>query len=324
MIKQMLTTDFAPSNARQHCRTVMIRSGGVPVALSVWHRHPEATTLLFYPGTMASPLMYTLLLEELWRQGLNVVGLHPLSHGLSPCVKKAFTFEDIVRNGRDAVRWIKEHFDGPVVVSGHSQGGILTLAHALHDATIDAAFPLCTLIPEMEGASTVTIFHHWEKHKQLLLGTLRFLAAACPRLPLPMTAYLSLAKALAAHRQVVAPRRYLRWSYPMSFVSSLFNLDLSDACSPGHIACPLILFTARNDALFSLPLMRDTLARIAAPFKKLEVIDGGGHMFAVSKIYVPQVAATVAAHCTGFGLPLRTGELPPIFERNTWNTRDCW
>lgn len=319
----MLTTDFTITDAPRHCHTVMVRSGSVPVALSVWSRHPEATTLLFYPGTMASPLMYTLLLEELWRQGLNVVGLHPLSHGLSPRINKSFTFEDIVRNGQDAARWIKAHFHGPLVVSGHSQGGILTLAHILHDTNIDAAFPLCTLMPEMEGASTVTIFHRLEKYKCQMLATLQFLAALCPRLPLPMTAYLSLPKALVGHRQVVAPRRCLRWSYPVSFVSSLFNLDLSEASRPGRIQCPLVLFTARNDALFALPLMRETLKRIEAPFKKLEILNGGGHMFAVSKIYIPQVAATIAAHCAGFGLPLHTAPLP-MSERNKWNTQVCW
>lgn len=308
----MFSRDFLPSDALPYRRTVMLRSRTVPIALSVWHRHAQAATLLFYPGTMASPLMYTLLLEELWRQGLNVIGLHPLSHGLSPRVNKSFTFEDILGNGLDAARWAREHFEGPLVVAGHSQGGIFTLAHATRDRDIKAAFPLCTLLPHMAGASTVTIFRCFETYKKQLLLSLRCLATLLPRLPMPLTAYLSLSRAMTGHRKVVAPRRYLRWTYPASFVSSLFNLDLTDACLPGVIDCPLVLFTARDDALFTLPFMRETLENISAPCKRLEVVPGGGHMFAVSKVYVPQVAARIAAHCAALGLPLQgISHMPP-------------
>lgn len=306
MLAHRFLYDVAPPDARPFRRTVMLASQGIPVALSVWYRHPEATTLLFYPGTMASPVMYTLLLNALWRQGLNVVALHPLSHGLSPCIKKDFTFADIVQNGLDAGRWAREHFSGPLVVAGHSQGGILTLAHAVRDPHVQAAFPLCALIPELEGAAAVTLFRRFERHKSMLQALLRGLAFMLPTLPVPMTAYISLRNAMKGHRQVVAPSRELRWTYPMSFVSSLFNLKLAEACAPGHIGCPLILFTANDDALFTLDLMRRTFACIAAPRKKLEVIHGGGHMFAVSRIFAPQVAARMAEHCAALGLPLHS------------------
>lgn len=306
MLIDMLARDFPLSTARSRLRTVMVRSGGVPVALSVWTRHPEASTVLFYPGTMASPLMYTILLEELWNQGLNVVGLHPLSHGASPRVKKVFTFEDMLDNGLDAARWAREHFSGPLVVSGHSQGGILALAHATRDAESKACLPLCTLLPQLPGAASLTIFHRLESHKDKLLAVMRFLAALLPRLPLPLTAYLDLGKAMAGHRQVLAPRRHLRWTYPLAYISSLFNCDLSAATREGVITCPVVLFTARDDALFTLPFMRETLHHIAAPHKKLQVIEGGGHMFAVSRVYAPQVAARMAEQCAAFGLPLRS------------------
>ena len=304
MLHSRLTKGFHPTEATPHRREVFIASGGSTMALSVWPRQQGAATVVFYPGTMASPLMYTLLLESLWEQGLNVVGVHHVSHGLSPRQKICFTFEDLLQNGLDAAQWAREHLQGPVVISGHSQGGILTLAHAARDQRIAAAFPLCLLLPHHDEAASVTLFARWAAHRERLLKSLRALAGAVPFLPLTMPFYLNLRRAIANGRRCVAPSRYLRFTYPLGYVSSLFHADLRHACVAGHIKAPLTLITARDDLLFPLPLMRRMLDCVAAPRKELLTIPGGGHMFAVSRIYAPFVAAHMAARCAGLGLPL--------------------
>ncbi len=287
-------------------RTVRIPSAGTSIVLSVFEAHPQAVTVLFYPGTMASPYMYALLLQELYRLGCNVVAIHPISHGLSPKRKKSFTINDILQNGYDAQKWAERYFCGPIVVSGHSQGGILSLAHAVHNPTVSAIFPITTLLPQRDDAGTITRLQPLLKHKELLLAFMRFVARCIPFLPIPFWAYLKLSPLFSGAYKVCAPRRGNRVTYPLSFISSLFHLNLSAAEQEGSILCPVILLTAKDDALFPLPMMQNTIEAIKAPQKKIIILDGGGHLCAVSRLYAQHIAAHIAQNCAALGLPLYT------------------
>lgn len=285
-------------------REETVISGGVPIVLSVWERHPLAATVLFYPGTMASPLMYRFFLEELRRMGLNVAGLHPLSHGRSPRLKKNFVFEDILRNGLDAAAWIRQRMDGPVVVAGHSQGGIFTLAHAARDPRTGAAFPIGALLPRHPQAILATRFHRLAAYREHLSTALRIGARLAPRLPVIIPFYLEIRRIMAGAVQPHAHRRHMRLSYPLCFINSLFTADLSSVSASGNINCPVMLTTARDDALFPASLMRAMLDQVAAPQKKLLLLDGGGHMAPLCKRFATDIATRMAEHCAGFGLPL--------------------
>lgn len=300
----MPSAQTSPSGALRAYRQESLVSCGVPIALSVWERRPQAATALFYPSTMASPLLHRFFLEELWRMGLNVVGLHPLSHGQSPKIKKDFTFAHILRNGLDAADWIRQRMDGPLIVTGHSQGGIFALAHAARDSRIAAAVPITTLLPQHPDAGLVTRFHRILRRRETLLAILRAGARLMPRLPVLMPFYLEINRIMAGAVEPLSDWRCLRASYPLRFICSLFTEDISDACVPGNIACPVLLITAKNDALFTLPLMRAMLDDIAAPQKKLLLIDGGGHLAPLCGPYARQIAARMAEHCAGLGLPL--------------------
>ncbi len=287
-------------------RKVSIPSCGTSITLTVLETAPEAVTVLFYPGTMASPLMYPVLLNELHRLGCNVVAIHPISHGLSPKNKSSFTFEDILQNGKDAERWAKRNFSGPLVVSGHSQGGILSLAHALHNPHIQGTFPITTLLPQREESSAVTRLRAMLTYKEPVLRLMRFMASHVPALPIPFLAYLELKPLLKNAHKVFAPNIQKRASYPISFVSSLFHLDLHAAEQAGSIHCPVILLTAKDDQLFPLALMQSTFDAIKAPQKRLIILDGGGHLCAVSRLYAQHIAAHIAQSCAALGLPLHT------------------
>ncbi len=299
---QMLSHSSLFPKARKVC----IPSCGTSITLTVLEAAPEAVTVLFYPGTMASPLMYPLLLNELHRLGCNVVGIHPLSHGLSPREKISFTFEDILQNGKDAQRFARQYFSGPIVVSGHSQGGILSLAHALHNPHIQGIFPITTLLPQRDEAGSVTRMRALLKYKSPLLRVMRFMASCLPFVPIPFLAYLELKPLLHKAHKVYAPSIHKRASYPLRFISSLFHVDLSAAEREGAISCPLMLLTAKDDQLFPLTLMQSTYDAIKAPRKKLIVIHGGGHLCAVSRLYAPHIAAHIAQSCAALGLPLHT------------------
>ncbi len=294
-----------------YARLVRIPSQGTSIALTVLENHPHAVTVLFYAGTMASPTMYTLLLHELHRLGCNVVGIHTMSHGESPKEKKLFTLSDLVQNGKDAHSWARKHFSGPIVVSGHSQGGILALAHALNapsqgELQVDAIFPIGLLLPHKDDAIFITRLASLHAYKKPFLALLRFFDGFIPFLPIPFIAYLQIQRVLKNAYKVYIPRQGNRLSYPLRFISSLFHADFSQAEIAGHIHCPLILLTAKNDVLFPLSLMEKTLGSIQAPSKKCIVIDGGGHLCATSRIYAKHIAAHIAAHCAGLGFSLHT------------------
>ncbi len=283
---------------------VPISSLGKNIYLSVAYAHPKATTLLFYPGTMASPYMYPTLMQAFHNMGLNVVGIHLMGHGLSEKNKSAFTVDDLLQNGRHAENFARQTFKGPLVVAGHSQGGILTLAHCIDNTSIAAAFPMGTLLPHTKNAGSVTRFSSILQHKELLLKFVNAAATIAPSLPTPFLAYLELKRILANAYKAYAPRKHCRSTYPLRFIHSLFSLNLEKATQQGHIHCPIFLLTAKDDALFSLSLMQETLELIAAPYKKLICIHGGGHLFAVSKLYAQHAAAHVAGQCASLGLPL--------------------
>lgn len=290
---------------------VSLQSVGVPIVLSVWMGDPAATTVVFYPGTMSSALFYENFLTQLAQQGFNVVGLHPLSHGKSPRLKNCFTFADILQNGKDAVAWARSHSSGPIVLAGHSQGGILALAHAAEAPNIATAFLLCTLLPQHPRAIEVTLFKpfaRWHKH---LLRALCSLSAYVPRLPIMVPMYLSLFRIFHGGSGAVRPKNALRAAYPLCFLASLFSTALAQATHEGGIHCPIELITARDDALFTPDLMQCMLKAIVAPEKKHILLSGGGHMAPLVPKYATRIARHMAQSCRERGLPLHTHSSAP-------------
>ena len=109
-------------------------SAGAPIVLSVWRGDPGAPTVVFLPGTMTHPLFYKAFLDGLNRRGLSVVGVHYQGHGKSPRVGSRPRWANLVANAADAVDWAADQLDGPVVLLGSSQGGVLAMAVAAHAA----------------------------------------------------------------------------------------------------------------------------------------------------------------------------------------------
>lgn len=293
---------------------VRLHSAGAPIVLSVWMRDPAAATVVFYPGTMSSALCYETFLTQLAAQGFNVIGLHPLSHGKSPRLRNCFTFADILQNGKDAVAWTRSQCTGPIVLAGHSQGGILALAHAADAPDLAAAFLLCTLLPQHPRAIEVTLFKPFARWHKGLLRALCRLARLTPRLPVIVPMYLSLSKIFHGSTGMQRPKDCMRAAYPLAFLASLFSAPLEQATQPsmrqntqgGGINCPIELITAHNDALFPPELMQCMLAAIAAPDKKHILLPGGGHMAPLIPQYAAYIAQHMAQRCASLGLPLHS------------------
>ncbi|MDR0466885.1 MAG: alpha/beta hydrolase [Deltaproteobacteria bacterium] len=274
------------------------------MTLSVWKSGKGAPSLVFYPGTMASPLLYSELLHRLREYGFNTLGIHHLSHGKSPRIKKTFTFQDLLQNGKDAVSYALERFASRVTVAGHSQGGILCLAQAGQDDRLSAAFPFCFLLPDQPEAIEVTRLKRFAPQRERLLRFLTRAAAYAPRFPVMIPMYLDLKRVFAGSYAFFLEHglRDARLSYPLAYVASLFSADLAYLAQPGNIRCPVLGMVAEDDALFTPGLMRETLRRIRAPHKELIVMPGGGHMAPLSPQGAAEYAAVVYERCAALGL----------------------
>ena len=275
-----------------------LRGGRHGLILELWP-NAGAGTMLFYPGTMLSPWQYRPLLAALREAGFAVAALHLTGHGLNPH-SVGFTFDDLLRDGLEAERWLHDAGLGPLAVCWHSQGGILTLAHAASSRHLAAAFPICGILPQQSEAIALTLFRPLAARRQKLMAVINALARRMPRLPLPVPAYLSLRRISAGARHIRANRRKSRSTYPLAFLASLFNARLSP-----RLHCPLYFFNAWDDALFTPALAQSTFDLLRAPRKRLIWLPGGGHLAAMNPPACRYLARTAAAACAGLGLPLR-------------------
>jgi pimeloyl-ACP methyl ester carboxylesterase len=283
---------------------VSIRSCGVPMTLSIWKAAKGAPSLVFYPGTMVSPLLYSELLHRLREYGFHVLGIHHLSHGKSPKIKKNFTFQDLLQNGKDAVSYALERFTDRVALAGHSQGGILCLAQAGQDDRLSVAFPFCFLLPDRPEAIEVTRLKRFAPQRERLLNARARAAVYMPRFPVILPMYLDLQRIFAGNYGLSVENnlRNTRLSYPLAYVASLFSADLANLTQPGNIRCPVLGMVAGDDALFTPQLMRETLRLIRAPQKELIVMPGGGHMAPLALQGAAEYAAVVHERCAALGL----------------------
>jgi pimeloyl-ACP methyl ester carboxylesterase len=273
------------------------------MTLSIWKAGPKAPSLVFYPGIMASPLLYREVLHRLRTYGFNTLGIHHLSHGKSPRIKKTFTFQDLLQNGTDAVSYALERFGGRVALAGHSQGGILCLAQAGLDERLSVALPFCFLLPDQPEAVEVTRLRRFAPQRERLLHVLTRAASYMPRFPVVIPMYLELERVFAGNYGFSAANalRDTRLSYPLAYVTSLFSANLAYLTQPGNIRCPVLSMVAADDALFTPQLMREMLHRIRAPQKELIVMPGGGHMAPLSPRGAAEYAAVTHERCAALG-----------------------
>ena len=275
-----------------------LERNGHSFTLELWP-NPGAGTMLFYPGTMLSPRHYRTLLTALREAGLAVAGLHLEGHGVNPH-RGGFTFTSLLEDGLHAERWLDEAGHGPVAVCGHSQGGILAVAHAAHSATLRAAFAICAILPHMPRAIELTRFARLARQRGRLERAIQRLARVLPWLPVPLAAYLSLRRVLAGHGELRMTRGGSRHAYPLSFLASLFSARIAT-----ELHCPFTLYNARDDALFTPSLALDFFNEITAPEKTLVWLPDGGHLAPMTPARAAFMARDAAAACAGLGMKLR-------------------
>ncbi len=274
-------------------REVLIPSGDTHIVLSVWEADDtSAPVMVFVPGTMTHPLVYAECLDKLADRGTTVVGVHPVGHGNSPRTRRVIRLDDIVGNARDAVVWAAEHFDGNLVISGSSQGGIVALLAAV-DAhpRVTACIAHNVLLPDLPESLSVTRLPLAAAHYSVLRRAIRVLGDLVPGLPVPFGFYLDPKRVFtnrAEQGEFLGDPRNLR-SYPLQLLADLLTFDTRPITS-GAIRVPVHVVASTGDPLFSYGYVKAVSARISAPRVEMVLVDLPMHL-----IFVAAPTQTVAA-----------------------------
>lgn len=264
-----------------------------------------ASTVIFFPGTMASPWQYSYLLDEIQQAGLNVVSPHFPGHGY--CRKEPVpSFAKMLELGLDAEKWLLRQGLGPVVVAGHSQGAIQALGHAGTSRQVKAAFPVSAIFPQMPEAIEATRFACQATKFDKLLAFINASARSLPFLPVPWFVYLQASRIKKGSGKIMMPAQTMRSSYPLTFIASLFSARVAEQAN-----CPVWLINAKDDALFTPDLTRKTFARLRASAKTMVWLESGGHLAAVEQHGSKFVARRIAAACSSLGLPINLNKTRP-------------
>jgi alpha-beta hydrolase superfamily lysophospholipase len=188
--------------------------------------------------------------------------------------------ESLVANALDATSWARARFGRWPVVVGSSQGGVLAMIVATRDRQLAGVVAHNILDPELPASITVSRFPPvMQRAYRPAMRGLRVLARFVPRLPVPFTAYLDMARVCRepwTAEQFLMDPLSLR-TYPVAFLADLLTADMSGVRS-GAVTCPVVVVAGRGDPLFSLDYTKQVFDRIAAPAKELVVFDTNHHL----------------------------------------------
>lgn len=248
---------------------------------------------------MLAPGHYQILLSAFWQAGFSVAGLHFSGHG-ELLQEEHFSFRTLTGEALKAEAWLCENGYGPVAVCGHSQGGIIALAHGSESGTLAGVFSLCAALPAMQEAIGLTRFARFARYRKQVMDFLRRGAAIFPSLPVPLPLYLEIGRIISGKRKpAIMGSAKGRLSYPLSYLVSLFEANI-----PEDIKSPFWLCAAKNDALFTQELTEAVFSRINAPAKTLFWLGDGGHMFPMNPGLAEITARQIACECAGLGMRL--------------------
>ncbi|MHB8065385.1 MAG: alpha/beta hydrolase [Ruminiclostridium sp.] len=259
---------------------VIIHSNSVPIVLSIWKSRQTDPCIVFFPGTMIHPLIYEDFLNLLCLNGFNVIGVHLISHGKSPRIKKLYSFSDMLQNGKDAITYAINTFNDKVIIMGSSQGGILTIALAGLDNRIKAAFPHNILLPKLPESIYITKFPKWLKHlNKLVVWIIKLGKILTPNLQVDASFYLDLDKITSnkelekrLHSDPIGLTKY-----SIYFLSSLFSAEFPHI-SDGSIKCPVVVIVGKGDPLFPFEYTKKVFDMIRAPSKEMLIFDLDKHL----------------------------------------------
>ena len=188
--------------------------------------------------------------------------------------------EDMLHNVYDATTYGIENFGENIAVMGSSQGGILAAMAAGRDTRLKAVFPHNIMLTTLKETMSLTKYPAWShRFMGLIQWGFRVGGKLLPNYKVPGDAYLDYDRVFYSEqaKQDCLNDPMLLPYYPLRFVGSLFNADLS-CLENGAIQCPVILITAKGDPLFSFDYTNKVFDLIHAQQKELLALELNRHM----------------------------------------------
>ncbi|MBX3271322.1 MAG: alpha/beta fold hydrolase [Sandaracinaceae bacterium] len=249
-------------------------------------------TVVFAPGTNAYALLYAELLAALAARGVRAIGYDPRGHGASGGRRGSYTMDELVDDLARVVAHARARHGAPVFVAGSSQGGITALYYAARGGPIAGA--ICHNAADLADPTSLRLTRLPVSVSHALAPTLRRVARVLPELPVPLTAYLDLARerveGLGSAREVIYADPSV---VPFIRLRTLASLSSAKLARPVEaIDAPILLLHAGRDTIFPQDLVHDLFDRLPGP-KQLRVYPDLPHYMVVD--HVPRFVDDVVA-----------------------------
>lgn len=249
-------------------------------------------TVVFMPGTNAYAILYADFLAALADRGYNAVGFDPRGHGLSEGRRGSYDIPELLDDMNRVVAFAAQRFQAPVAVSGSSQGGITAFYYAARGRSAFAA--VCHNAADLAHPDAHRLTRIPPAVSRILAPGLRLAAQLVPEWPVPMTAYLDLARepvrGLGTARDVLYADPTLVPFVRLKTLASLSHEPLP--CPVESIPTPVMILHAGADTIFPEDMIRSLYARLPEP-KRLAVYPGRPHYLIVDYVedFVDDVVA---------------------------------
>ncbi|MCC6216465.1 MAG: alpha/beta fold hydrolase [Polyangiaceae bacterium] len=273
-----------PNHARRF-EPERLEVGGPSLALEHLDPGDARATVVFSPGTNAYALLYADFLVALAGRGFRVVGYDPRGHGRSGGARGSYTLPELVDDLDRVVRHVSRSIGGPIVVAGSSQGGIACFYYAARGAEVAAA--ICHNAADLADPESFRLTRIPPRLSRRAAPALRALARIAPELPVPVTAYLDLARepvrGLGDSRRALYTDRAI---VPFVRLKTLASLSREPLARPvEQIAVPILLLHGGEDSIFPRDYIERLYDRLRCP-KRLALYEGLPHYLIVDHVEV--------------------------------------
>jgi len=286
-----------PNRARRFTPDTVAGAAG-PLHVEVIDVDREQPTVVFMPGTNAYTLLYADFLAALADRGFNVVGFDPRGHGASGGRRGSYVLSELLDDMNCVVHYARRRFAGPIAVSGSSQGGIVAFYYAAGHPEIAAA--VCHNAADLTHPDSLRLTRIPPGMSRRLAPWLQAAARWIPELPVPMTAYLDLARepvrGLGNARNVLYTDPEL---VPFVRLKTLASLSAEPLpCAVEDIPVPIMLLHAGADTIFPEDVMRRLYERLPEP-KRFALYPNLPHYLIVDyvDVFIDDVATWLDEQC---------------------------
>lgn len=254
--------------AFQHSTGTFIGKGGIEIFFQQWEVTNPKAILVIIHGLGEHSGRYGNLIDALQNKGIAIYGLDHRGFGRSGGKRgHVDSFMDYIYDMKIFVNMIKDKHPGkPVIMLGHSMGGVLALKYALtHAEDLDA------LILSSPGLVPAIKVPAWKKNLAV------FLSSRIPSLTMPSGLD---ATTISRDKEVV--KQYLSDPLVHDKVTPRFYVEMMntiDECINrcGEIKLPLLLFHGTADALVLDEASKIVYQKASSKDKTLKLFEGLYH-----------------------------------------------